>query len=488
MILNRVNYDNDEEDINEDDKENNETKEKKNKKKKVKKKEEADEEDDNEEGEEEEEDEEYEEDEEEKHEKYGDSYKRKILGDGESNKEKIGEFKSKIKSCKLCSIISVVSIVLIVIILIIATRKGKNKFTSLFKKSSNTTLTEELNLPKDRLDAINNELINKYINNGEINVIKFFVEVVCLQSYTPPDSNNLKNVHIAVGFTESEIDNTIKHIASAVSHSAYTSFLHIHMLNVGTFNFENLLKLKNTIYKINNNTEIIVYNAQEAIKSFTVREGSIIKFSKEYAKLYAFKLVKDIPTLIFLDSDDCMVEKDLSELYSLDLNDIYGRGLPDIPSIRYPKEWIDKYLPDRSHYINGGVVLVNFDLCKKEDFYHKAKELNNNDFYTKTEEPFQDIINILMRRKIEFFHPKYNKINFYETPEDKNNEEKWYPWVADTLKEGEKHNHFYTKEDLIAADSDPIIIHYAWEKQLNKTIKKYEDDKSNYAKLIGLTQ
>ena len=93
-----------------------------------------------------------------------------------------------------------------------------------------------------------------------------------------------------------------------------------------------------------------------------------------------------------------------------------------------------------------------------------------------------------MRKKIEFFHPRYNKISFYEANEDRSNEGKWYPWVVETLKQGEKNNHFYSREELLEADNDPVIIHYAWEKQLNKTVKKYEDDLLNYAKLAGLCQ
>jgi hypothetical protein len=38
----------------------------------------------------------------------------------------------------------------------------------------------------------------------------------------------------------------------------------------------------------------------------------------------------------------------------------------------------------------------------------------------------------------------------------------------------------------LQADTDPVIIHYAWEKQLNKVVKKYEDDKEFYANITGL--
>ena len=101
----------------------------------------------------------------------------------------------------------------------------------------------------------------------------------------------------------------------------------------------------------------------------------------------------------------------------------------------------------------------------------------------KTEAPAQDIFNILMNKKIEFLHPKFNKINFYEKEEDKYDESKWYPWFSEMLKYGNKNNNFYKKEDLLNADNDPIIVNYCFENQLGKKVKKYEDEKVKYAKI-----
>ena len=107
-----------------------------------------------------------------------------------------------------------------------------------------------------------------------------------------------------------------------------------------------------------------------------------------------------------------MVEKDLSELKEMDMNDIYARGITEVPFIRYKVDWMDNYLYDKSHFINGDVVLINMELCQKDDLYNKAIELNNNEFYSKLEDPVQDILNVLMKKKIEFFSPKYNKISY----------------------------------------------------------------------------
>ena len=151
-------------------------------------------------------------------------------------------------------------------------------------------------------------------------------------------------------------------------------------------------------------------------------------------------------------------------------------------------EWYDKYILDKSHYINGGVMLINLELSQRDNLYTKATELNNDEFYMKTENPMQDILNVLMRKKIEFFHPKFNKINFYENPIDRENENKWYENMQQTLKLGEKNNHFYTKEELLEADENPVIIHYYWDKALEKIIVKYEEDKKEYSKLCELNE
>ena len=117
--------------------------------------------------------------------------------------------------------------------------------------------------------------------------------------------------------------------------------------------------------------------------------------------------------------------------------------------------------------------------------YTKAHELNNIDFYKKVEDPVQDILNVVMKKKIEFIHPKFNKISFYENPEDKNDESKYYPWFAEAMKYSEKYNHFYSKEDLLAGDTDPFIINYLYESELGKKPKKCEEEKESYMKMNG---
>ena len=417
-----------------------------------------------------------------------DNQRRKMIGEEEDytpNKNDIKIYKKKSHKSKSKVIFMIFLFILMFTVLALflgSSKKRRRRIKSIFSKNNSTDIYDD-----EDDDKIGEALKNIYNNIGEVNIMKFTEEQINQKTYSIPDSSNLSHIHINLGFSENNINTVLKHLSSALYHSSKSTFLHIHMMDADSFHYSSLKKLKNMISKINNNTEVIVYNASQAVNQFKIREDSIPKFLKDYAKLAAFKLIKNVQKIIFLDTENCMVQKDLTDLYNLDLTDIYGRGVPEVPSLKNQVDWLDKYLFDKSHYMNGGVVLINLALCQEDGFFDKAIQLNNDEFYTKTEEPAQDILNVLMRKKIEFFHPKYNKINYYENPEDKSDETKWYTWVVETLKIGEKYNHFYTKEDLIKADNDPYIIHYAWEKQLNKTVKKYEEDKSFYANLLGIS-
>ena len=324
----------------------------------------------------------------------------------------------------------------------------------------------------------------QYNTNMEINLNKFQKESIEQKQYSPPDSG-LTHIHISTGFSEECSNEIIIHLSSILKQMSSSSFIHLHLMNTGNLNIESFLKLMNMVIKINNNTEIIIYNAKQALKDFKIREDKASTLNKEYSRLYALKAIKSVQKLIMLNIGNIIVEKDLSQLYNLDMNDIYVRGVTEVPYLAHKVDWMDEYLYDKSHFINGDVLLINLELCQRDELYSKAIELNNDKIYKNVENPVQDLINVLMKKKIEFLDVKYNKINFYENPDDKNDENKWYPWVAEAMKYSEKNNHFYSKSDLLAADGDPVIINYTWEKQLNKKPKKYEECKEALAKLNG---
>jgi uncharacterized protein YxeA len=379
-----------------------------------------------------------------------------------------------------CIIVILISFIIVLNVIIAIVRKIKNKNIN----GINPELKMLNSLDKDKLEKAKNYLNEQYNSNGQINLNKFQVESIEQKEYSTPNTG-LTSIHISVSLTDNRIQDVITHLSSAIQHMSSASFLHVHIMNTDNFTLETFSKLMNMVHKTNNNSEIIVYNAQQAKTDFKIRDDKVDCFKKEYARLYALKAVKNTPKLIMLNIDNIMVEKDLSELFGMDLNEIYVKGVPEVPGLRYKVDWMENYLFDKSDFINGDVILVNLELCQKDELYNKAMELNNNDFYSKTEDPVQDIINVVMRKKIQFLNLKFNKYNFYENSDEKNDETKWYPCAAESIKYGEKSNHFYTKEELLSADSDPYIINYVWDIQLNKKPKKLEEEKESYAKLNG---
>ena len=484
MRLNRVNYEKeeDEKDDNDDEKEEEEVEDEE-KGETNEQKEEEDEE--NEEAEEGQEENEYE------------DHQGKMIGASKSEKVRSKKIKmpnikdiSKLKKNKpLLKIIIwivciLVSFIILLKIILAIVRKVRKK--NLPSNANNDEMKLLNSLDSDRLTKIKDYLVEQYNSNGEINLNKFQEDTINQKEYKPPDSG-LMHIHISTSFSLNCTNEIIIHLSSIISHLSSSSFLHIHLMNSDNFTLEAFTSLMNMVHKINNNTEIIVYNTQQALKDFKIREDKLCLFSHEYSRLYALKVVKGAQKLIMLNIGNIMVEKDLNELINLDMNDIYCRGMTEVPNLKYKVDWMDNYLYDKSHFIDGDVLLINLELCQREDMYSKAIELNNNHFYHSVEDPVQDILNVILKKKIEFFNPKYNKINFYENAEDKNDEAKWYPWVSEAMKYSEKNNHFYSKSDLLTADGDPVIVNYYWDKQLGKKPKRYEEQKEAMAKLNGFT-
>jgi len=387
------------------------------------------------------------------------------------------------KLLKIMVIIVVVYLSLLIIVNVayeIVSRRKKRNFKDLTFVNDEIRILDDMDML--RFSKLKDDLIITYILEGIVNLNKFYEENINEKPYSIPNAT-LNHIHISFGFSDGCINELIEHLSSALEHLSPSSFLHMHIMDADNLTLITFSKIMHMVHKINNNTEILVYNANHVRDDFKIREDKDPLFYIDYARLNAFKEIKDVKKIIMLKLENIMIEKDLYDLYSIDMDNIYGRGISEVPSIRHSVDWMEPYLSDKSHFINDAVILVNLELCQKDNFYNRSIEINNNEFYKKTEDPTQDILNILMKDKIDFFSPRFNKISFYENNEDKYNESKWYPWVEKMMKCDEKNDHFYTKEDLLNADSDPYIINYLWENKLGKNVKKYNEDKNKYAKI-----
>ena len=89
--------------------------------------------------------------------------------------------------------------------------------------------------------------------------------------------SSLNNIHISFGFSDACVDEIIKHLSSALEHLSSSSYLHVHIMNADNFTLETFTKIMNMVHKINNNTELIIYNANKVKEDFKIRED-IIQF------------------------------------------------------------------------------------------------------------------------------------------------------------------------------------------------------------------
>lgn len=161
-----------------------------------------------------------------------------------------------------------------------------------------------------------------------------------------------------------------------------------------------------------------------------------------YRLLAASLLPKEYSKCLYLDTD-VLVCKDLQELYNTDLSDAYFAGVPAIAyhlDAEIHKKRLN--LPDINTYINAGVLVMNLELIRENDFENKFLSLLEKRYSGMD----QDIINVACHKKIKLLDFKYNVMTKCE-----NNLEILKP--------------FFEKEKLDNSINYPVIIHYCDKKK-----------------------
>ena len=78
------------------------------------------------------------------------------------------------------------------------------------------------------------------------------------------------------------------------------------------------------------------------------------------------ELIKDIDKIIYLDGDT-LTYGDLTEMYNLDMTDLYFRGIREYrPNMKYTNV---------TRYICAGVMLMNLNLIRKNKVFEKLKNI-----------------------------------------------------------------------------------------------------------------
>lgn len=193
------------------------------------------------------------------------------------------------------------------------------------------------------------------------------------------------------------------------------------------------------------NTSIKFVEMREDFQNHTMSIRHIT--SPTYYRLRAAELLRSYDKSIYLDVD-VIINKDLSELYDIELGDNYIAGVKAATYIM--KKYNLKYyksigLPETSQYINAGVTLWNLAKIREDNLSEKLFELSMQNFSSMD----QDVINVAFYNNIKHLDLKYNLMTKYDNFQKPKRSE--YKKLAE----------IYGDENIKNALKNPVIIHYA---------------------------
>ena len=203
--------------------------------------------------------------------------------------------------------------------------------------------------------------------------------------------------------------------------------IHIAMAIDNRFIYPSLVSMASGLYSNNNEKNVMVYhllfshdfdlNTSEVFDSLKNRYNFSLNYyiipnlfddfkrwmggtDTVYYKLLLPLLFHDLDRIIYLDADT-LIFKDLYGMYNLPFKDNYVLGYPFHDSNK-----IDEYVKNAVYYINGGVILFNNKLIRKDnkdiELLRFTKENNKKLWFLE-----QDSINIVFYEKIGILPLKY---------------------------------------------------------------------------------
>ena len=295
---------------------------------------------------------------------------------------------------KIVIIILILIIIILCLIIGILLLRGNNSSETnkenIIKLFLNNSFTKAEN--KTEIDKIIKEL-----NQGPKN--RLFQRKIDL---IPQNKNQ---IHIAMAIDNKFIYPTLVSITSGLYNNDHKNNIMVYHLlfshDFDTKNFEVFDSLKKR-YEVSLNYYII----PNFFNSFRKWVGGT---DTVYYKMILPLLFHDLERIIYLDADT-LILKDLYEMYNLPFNGNYVLGYPFHDSNK-----IDKYVNNATYYINGGVILFNNELIRKDnkDLELLKFTLDNNRNLWFLE---QDSINIVFYEKVGILPLKYG-IYMYGTVE-----------------------------------------------------------------------
>jgi lipopolysaccharide biosynthesis glycosyltransferase len=245
----------------------------------------------------------------------------------------------------------------------------------------------------------------------------------------------------------------------------YAPFLYTTMLSILEHANENTfyafyILVPNNFSKVYQDVILRLKKGHKCIITFIFIENIFEKIARKIQYItsptYYRLLIGDIfpeefVKCIYLDVDIC-VNKDLSELFNIDIGNNYIAGVVDPRYFFSEKKNCKRLnLPSMKYYVNAGVLLMNIKQIREDNMTQKFIKLTTRTYDFQE----QDILNIACYGKILTLPPKYNAL-------------------ITRLKENNPIlRNLYSEQDIIEANNSPHIIHYIGVKKPWKSFDVY---------------
>ena len=269
-------------------------------------------------------------------------------------------------------------------------------------------------------------------------------------------------------------------MASILNNSSPDTFIHFH-IGLNGCKYSNI-KILLDLIKINKNFEFIFYKGTQAELDFYSHGKKGFRGIGDFTRVLLPQIVNNTNKIIILDSADIIAQKDLSELYFFDIEDNYFALSLEFAAGNFNQYYI--FLRN-NFYFNSGVCLVNIRKFREDNLYKRA--FFAGIAYNHLPCPYQDIFLMISNYKFKYWPLNYNAPQFFKT--DKEMKEKTYKASAfGSWLESQKKTIFrYSKEELMNAALNPVIVHLYFNKPyLNSANRRFTKMWIEYSKLAGV--
>jgi lipopolysaccharide biosynthesis glycosyltransferase len=257
-------------------------------------------------------------------------------------------------------------------------------------------------------------------------------------------------------------------LTSILINSKNTTFIYFHFLIGNDVDSNNINKIL-SLQKLNFNSKFKFYKVGDNFKGW-IQPRKKITVAAFYRSILG-ELLKKVNKIIYLDGDT-LIYNDLTEMYQLNMNNLYFRGVHEILKKN------DKNV-DKKKYICDGVMLMNLKLIRERKVFDLFKNYYYKYYNKGIYHHDQHIINVLFKNKIGFLPPRFGM---------------WFINENDIIKYKLLNPLIYTEQEIRESINKPVIRHiwgntsegFLYNKPwLSKKYFKIKEEWNYYAKKTG---